>query len=64
MPKIPPSQPSLFGSPGEPDERFDPDPRMTLGEAMFFRNLTLFRFPTSLDLSDLDSHLEIGRAHV
>ena len=24
---------------------------------MFFRNLTLFRFPTSLDLSDLDSHL-------
>ena len=34
MPKIPPSQPSLFGSPGEPDERFDPDPRMTLGEAM------------------------------
>jgi glycerol-3-phosphate O-acyltransferase len=34
MPKIPPSQPSLFGSPGEPDERFDPDPQMTLGEAM------------------------------
>jgi len=34
MPKTPPSQPSLFGSPGEPDERFDPDPRMTLGEAM------------------------------
>ena len=24
---------------------------------MFFRNLTLFRFPTSLDLSDLESHL-------
>ena len=24
---------------------------------MFFRNLTLFRFPTSLDLSDLDTHL-------
>ncbi len=24
---------------------------------MFFRNLTLFRFPTSLDLSDLDSQL-------
>ena len=24
---------------------------------MFFRNLTLFRFPTSLDLNDLDSHL-------
>src|SRR3546814_4746875 len=24
---------------------------------MFFRNLTLFRFPASLDLSDLDDHL-------
>jgi recombination associated protein RdgC len=24
---------------------------------MFFRNLTLFRFPTSLDLSDLEQHL-------
>ena len=24
---------------------------------MFFRNLTLFRFPTSLDFSDLDAHL-------
>ena len=24
---------------------------------MFFRNLTLFRFPSSLDLSDLDTHL-------
>jgi recombination associated protein RdgC len=24
---------------------------------MFFRNLTLFRFPTSLDLSDLETHL-------
>jgi recombination associated protein RdgC len=24
---------------------------------MFFRNLTLFRFPTSLDVSDLDTHL-------
>lgn len=24
---------------------------------MFFRNLTLFRFPSSLDLSDLDQHL-------
>ncbi len=24
---------------------------------MFFRNLTLFRFPTALDLSELDSHL-------
>jgi len=24
---------------------------------MFFRNLTLFRFPTSLDVSDLESHL-------
>ena len=24
---------------------------------MFFKNLTLFRFPTSLDLSDLESHL-------
>lgn len=24
---------------------------------MFFRNLTLFRFPTSLDLTDLDNHL-------
>jgi recombination associated protein RdgC len=24
---------------------------------MFFRNLTLFRFPTSLDLTDLDTHL-------
>ena len=24
---------------------------------MFFRNLTLFRFPSSLDLSDLDGHL-------
>jgi recombination associated protein RdgC len=24
---------------------------------MFFRNLTLFRFPTSLDFSDLESHL-------
>ncbi|RZA18309.1 MAG: recombination-associated protein RdgC [Lysobacteraceae bacterium] len=24
---------------------------------MFFRNLTLFRFPTSLDLSELDAHL-------
>lgn len=24
---------------------------------MFFRNLTLFRFPTTLDLSDLDTHL-------
>lgn len=24
---------------------------------MFFRNLTLFRFPTSLDLSELDTHL-------
>ena len=24
---------------------------------MFFRNLTLFRFPTSLDLSNLDTHL-------
>jgi recombination associated protein RdgC len=28
---------------------------------MFFRNLTLFRFPTSLDLSDLDTHLEQAR---
>jgi len=28
---------------------------------MFFRNLTLFRFPTSLDLSDLDAHLEQTR---
>jgi recombination associated protein RdgC len=28
---------------------------------MFFRNLTLFRFPTSLDLSDLDNHLEQTR---
>lgn len=28
---------------------------------MFFRNLTLFRFPTSLDLSDLDSRLEQTR---
>jgi recombination associated protein RdgC len=28
---------------------------------MFFRNLTLFRFPTSLDLSDLDTHLEQTR---
>ena len=37
MPKIPPSQPSLFeapGSPGAPEQRFDPDPQMTLGEAM------------------------------
>ena len=34
MPKIPPSQPSLFGSPEQADERFDPDPQMTLGEAM------------------------------
>jgi len=25
---------------------------------MFFRNLTLFRFPTSLDFTDLESHLE------
>ena len=24
---------------------------------MFFRNLTLFRFPTSLDLTDLDTQL-------
>jgi recombination associated protein RdgC len=24
---------------------------------MFFRNLTLFRFPVALDLSDLDAHL-------
>ena len=24
---------------------------------MFFRNLTLFRFPTSLDLSDLETRL-------
>ena len=24
---------------------------------MFFRNLTFFRFPASLDLSDLDTHL-------
>ena len=24
---------------------------------MFFRNLTLFRFPTTLDLADLESHL-------
>ena len=24
---------------------------------MFFRNLTLFRFPTSLDLSELEQHL-------
>ena len=28
---------------------------------MFFRNLTLFRFPTSLDFSDLDTHLEQAR---
>ena len=28
---------------------------------MFFRNLTLFRFPTSLDFSDLDAHLEQTR---
>ena len=28
---------------------------------MFSRNLTLFRFPTSLDLSDLDTHLEQTR---
>ena len=28
---------------------------------MFFRNLTLFRFPTSLDLSDFDTHLEQAR---
>ena len=26
---------------------------------MFFRNLTLFRFPTSLDFSDLDAHLGV-----
>ena len=32
------------------------------GFLMFFRNLTLFRFPTSLDLSDLDTHLEQTRA--
>ena len=30
---------------------------------MFFRNLTLFRFPTSLDLSDLD-HLELVATEV
>ena len=24
---------------------------------MFFRNLTLFRFPTSLDFTDLETHL-------
>src|SRR5690606_29550492 len=27
------------------------------GPQMFFRNLTLFRFPASLDLTDLDEHL-------
>ena len=34
MPKTPPSQPSLFESPQAPEQRFDPDPQMTLGEAM------------------------------
>ena len=29
---------------------------------MFFRNLTLFRFPTSLDFTDLDTHLGAVRA--
>jgi recombination associated protein RdgC len=29
----------------------------TTGYSMFFRNLTLFRFPVALDLSDLDAHL-------
>ena len=28
---------------------------------MFFRNLTLFRFPTSLDLAELDTHLDQAR---
>jgi recombination associated protein RdgC len=28
---------------------------------MFFRNLTLFRFPSSLDLSGLDTHLPVAR---
>jgi recombination associated protein RdgC len=28
---------------------------------MFFRNLTLFRFPTSLDVTDLESHLGAAR---
>src|SRR5690606_2080690 len=27
------------------------------GSLMFFRNLTFFRFPASLDLADLESHL-------
>ena len=34
MPKTPPSQPSLFESPQAPEQRFDPDPQMTLGEAL------------------------------
>src|SRR5690606_39221836 len=32
-------------------------PRSHSGPSMFFRNLTLFRYPTSLDLSGLDEHL-------
>jgi len=31
------------------------------GLSMFFRNLTLFRFPTSLDFTDLESQLEAFR---
>src|SRR3546814_8265902 len=42
------------------DERGFPHSDSSLpipGLPMFFRNLTLFRFPASLDLSDLDDHL-------
>src|SRR3546814_18310006 len=41
------------------DERGFPHSDSSLpipGLPMFFRNLTLFRFPASLDLSDLDDH--------
>src|SRR5690606_31005271 len=54
---------AAFGSeavrlPGAGQARRFPPTRCTrLAGLMSFRNLTLFRFPTSLDLSDFDSHL-------
>ncbi|MDS9991092.1 tRNA 2-thiocytidine(32) synthetase TtcA, partial [Xylella fastidiosa] len=41
-------------------ERLFPFP-FPSGHAMFFRNLTLFRFPTSLDFSQIDSILPNAR---
>lgn len=51
----PPQPPDRVPAP--PQRRAVFAPFLPHGSPMFFRNLTLFRFAPSLDLSDLDSHL-------